>query len=250
MWYVVYAKIYFVSYHIQHTTYNIQSVIVGIDEAGRGPLAGPVVAGACHIPMELYRRRKAYGAWSPNKRVCSDDTIIGDSKALSGLQREKAYNWITQHCAWGFGIVSAERIDKIGILEATNEAMKQALSMLSEKITPTYLLVDGRDAFWFDYPHTSIIKGDDKEACIAAGSIIAKVTRDRLMIEASREFPQYGFEGHKGYGSAEHIAAIKKHGPCEMHRRSFLRNILNDSSFPQKELHPQSVSESSATVLR
>lgn len=179
--------------------------------------------------MELFRRRRSHGAWSPNKRACSDDTIIGDSKALTADQREKAYTWITQHCPWGFGLVSAEIIDRIGILEATNEAMRQALSMLAEKITPTYLLVDGRDAFWFDYPHTSIIKGDNKEACIAAGSIIAKVTRDRLMIDYAKEFPHYGFEGHKGYGSSDHIAAIKTHGPCEIHRRSFLRNILSDS---------------------
>lgn len=204
-------------------------VIVGIDEAGRGPLAGPVVAGACHIPLPLYNRRRSYGAWSPNKRACDDDIIIGDSKALSEAQREKAYTWITKHCAWGFGIVAAEAIDRIGILEATNIAMQQALKMLCEKITPTFLLVDGRDAFWFDYPHTSIIKGDDKEACIAAGSIIAKVTRDRLMIEAAKEFPLYGFEGHKGYGAATHIEAIKQHGPCAIHRRSFCRNILGNT---------------------
>jgi ribonuclease HII len=123
--------------------------------------------------------------------------------------------------------VSAEMIDKIGILEATNEAMRQALAMLSETMTPTHLLVDGRDAFWFEVPHTSIIKGDDKEACIAAGSIIAKVTRDRWMVDVAREFPVYGFEGHKGYGSSDHIAAIQKHGPCEIHRRSFLTRILN-----------------------
>ncbi len=209
------------------------AVIVGIDEAGRGPLAGPVVAGACHIPLPLYNRRRSYGAWSPNKRAISNDCIIGDSKALTADQREKAYVWITQNCPWGFGIVGADVIDRIGILEATNEAMRQALSMLSEKITPTYLLVDGRDAFWFDYPHSSIIRGDDKEACIAAGSIIAKVTRDRLMIEAAQEFPQYGFEGHKGYGSSDHIAAIKSYGPCVLHRRSYLRNILGETVLVQ-----------------
>lgn len=224
-------------------------MIVGIDEAGRGPLAGPVVAGACHIPLPLYNRRRSYGAWSPHKRAISDDIIIGDSKALTAHHREKAYTWITENCAWGFGIVSAETIDRIGILEATNEAMRVALAMVAEKITPTYLLVDGRDAFWFDYPHTSIIKGDDKEACIAAGSIIAKVTRDRLMMEASQKFPQYGFEGHKGYGSSDHIAAIKMHGPCALHRRSYLRNILSDSPFLQTTPSPKPVSESSATAL-
>lgn len=204
-------------------------VIVGIDEAGRGPLAGPVVAGACHIPHLLYRRRRAHGAWSPDKRASEDNVIIGDSKALSEPQREKAYAWITTQCPWGFGMVSAETIDRIGILEATNRAMQEALRILSETITPTYLLVDGRDAFWFDYPHSSIIRGDDTEACIAAGSIIAKVTRDRLMREASKDFPLYGFDGHKGYGSSDHIAAIKTHGPCAIHRKSFLRNILTET---------------------
>lgn len=205
------------------------AVIVGIDEAGRGPLAGPVVAGACHIPLPLYNRRRSYGAWSPHKRAIKNDCIIGDSKALTAEQREHAYAWITANCFWGVGMVSAEAIDRIGILEATNEAMRLALTMLSEKITPTYLLVDGRDAFWFDYPHTSIIRGDDLEPAIAAGSIIAKVTRDRLMIEAAQEFPQYGFEGHKGYGSSNHIAAIKEYGPCGIHRRSFLRNIFTNA---------------------
>lgn len=217
------------SYHLLHTSLLLDTpIIVGIDEAGRGPLAGPVAAGACHIPMELYRRRRSHGAWSPKKRACDDDIIIGDSKALSEAQREKTYAWIIENCPWGFGLVSADIIDRIGILEATNEAMRQALAMLSETITPTFLLVDGRDAFWFDYPHTSIIRGDDKEACIAAGSIIAKVTRDRLMIEAAKEFPLYGFEGHKGYGAATHIEAIKRHGPCAIHRRSFCRNILGN----------------------
>ncbi len=225
-------------------------MIVGIDEAGRGPLAGPVVAGACHIPLPLYNRRRSYGAWSPNKRAISNDLIIGDSKALTADQRERAYAWITEHCFWGYGIVSAEAIDRIGILEATNEAMRQALTMLAEKITPTYLLVDGRDAFWFDYPHTSIIRGDDLEPAIAAGSIIAKVTRDRLMVEAASEFPVYGFEGHKGYGSSNHIAAIKEHGPCAIHRRSFLRNILTSVESAQTIDIQSHIPESSATALR
>lgn len=124
---------------------------------------------------------------------------------------------------------SQEDVDRFGILQATENAMHQALSMLCEKITPTYLLVDGCDAFWFDFPHSSIIRGDDQEPAIAAASIIAKVTRDRMMCEHAKEFPQYGFERHKGYGSEEHINAIKTHGPCALHRKSFLRNILSFS---------------------
>lgn len=120
-------------------------------------------------------------------------------------------------------------IDRIGILAATELAMQQALSMLAKTITPTYVLVDGRDHFWFDYPHSSIVRGDDTEPTIAAASIIAKVTRDRLMIEAAAQFPMYGFDRHKGYGSEEHIAAIRNYGPCALHRKSFLRNIPMES---------------------
>jgi len=127
---------------------------------------------------------------------------------------------------WGIGESSHAVIDEFGILEATNRAMNQAVAMLAEKITPTYLLVDGRDKFWFDYPHTSIIRGDDSEPSIAAASIIAKVTRDKWMTEQAEKFPEYGFDSHKGYGSAEHMEAIRKYGPCELHRRSFLGRIL------------------------
>ncbi len=195
---------------------------MGIDEAGRGPLAGPVVAGACHISQELFRRRRAFGAWSPWKRKPANDVIIGDSKALASKEREIAYAWITEHCAFGYGMRSQEDIDCFGILAATERAMQAALRMLSKKITPTYLLVDGRDHFWFDYPHRSIVRGDGLEPCIAAASIIAKVTRDRMMMKHAKDFPQYGFERHKGYGSPEHLEAIKKFGPCKLHRYSFL----------------------------
>ena len=104
--------------------------------------------------------------------------------------------------------------------------MNQAVAMLAKKITPTYLLIDGRDKFWFDYPHTSIIRGDNSEPSIAAASIIAKVTRDKWMTEQAKKFPEYGFASHKGYGSTEHMDAIRKYGPCELHRRSFLGRIL------------------------
>jgi ribonuclease HII len=177
-------------------------VIVGIDEAGRGPLAGPVVAAACMLQGSLPCR-------------------IGDSKQMAVNERETACAILTAECPWGIGIVDADVIDRIGILEATQSAMQQAVAMLAERITPTYLLVDGRDKFWFDYPHSSIIRGDSLEPVIGAASIIAKVTRDRLMIEADATFPLYGFARHKGYGTPEHLDAIRQHGTCALHRRSF-----------------------------
>lgn len=209
-------------------------VIVGIDEAGRGPLAGPVYAGACAIPCELFRRRRHYKAWSPFKKIPDDDCILADSKQLEPAARERAFAWINQNCAWGVGFSTAKEIDEIGILAATEKAMNDALKMLEKVITPTSLLVDGRDAFFFPYPKVSIIGGDGLEPTIAAASIIAKVSRDRWMREQAKMYPQYGFEGHKGYGSLEHIDAIKKHGPCELHRLSFLTRILSSGPDPQQ----------------
>lgn len=185
------------------------AVIVGIDEAGRGALSGPVVAGAC-VLQEGFRWKK----------------LIKDSKQLTPEEREKAFIWIQEHCLYGYGLSTAEEIDTMGIVGATEKAMQNAVAMLAEKITPTYLLVDGRDKFWFDYPHTSIIRGDETESCISAGSIVAKVKRDHMMIEFAREFTVYGFEKHKGYGAPEHIAAIQNHGASVLHRKTFLRSIL------------------------
>lgn len=185
------------------------AIIAGIDEAGRGPLAGPVVAGACIEIPEL-----------------KNHPLIRDSKVLSEAQREEAFAWIEEHCLFGVGMSGHDVIDSLGILAATEQAMQQALAMLSEKKRPTYLLVDGRDKFWFDLPHTSIIDGDALEPCISAASIVAKVTRDRLMKEEAAKYPLYSFESHKGYAAPVHIEMIKKHGPCPIHRRTFLRNIL------------------------
>lgn len=195
------------------------SVICGIDEAGRGPLAGPVSAGAVHIPCAVEKHSK--GGWSIPGTTCR----LFDSKQLTEAERDTAFTWITTNCPHGISMVSAAEIDRIGILEATNQAMQEALAILEQTITPTYLLVDGRDAFWFNYPHSSLIGGDGLEACIAAASIIAKVTRDRFMKDADAEFPVYGFAGHKGYGAPLHIEAIKEHGPCVLHRKTYLRNI-------------------------
>ena len=194
--------------------------IVGIDEAGRGPLAGPVSAAACALECKVIKLRR--GIW----RIQKTKIIIGDSKMLTMRQREQAFAWLTANCAYGASMTSAVDIDTIGILAANERAMQESVTMLAKTKAPTYLLVDGKDAFWFDYPHTSIIGGDALEPCIAAASIIAKVTRDRWMHEAAKEFPQYGFDKHKGYASDEHFAALRKHGPCVLHRRTYLKKLL------------------------
>ncbi len=201
-------------------------VIAGIDEAGRGALAGPVVAGACVLPFELQKRRSARPHWSPFKKKPERDCIIADSKLMTPEERDYAYQWIITNCAFGAGVVGHDVIDRFGILHATQKAMLLALEELRSKAAVTELLVDGRDAFRFPLPHRSIIRGDSLEPCIAAGSIIAKVTRDRLMIEHANDHPRYGFETHKGYGAESHITAIKQHGPCAIHRATFLTRIL------------------------
>ena len=197
----------------------------GIDEAGRGALAGPVVAGACIVLPELFRRRSRRH-WSPHKRVPAADCLIADSKILPPEQREFSYAWITGHCAWGVGIVPADVIDDIGILRANERAMRLALEMLCATRRPESLLIDGNDRYSFSVPHRSIVRGDATEPAIAAASIIAKVTRDRLMRAHALTHGGYGFEGHKGYGSPEHIARIRELGPSPLHRASFLRNVL------------------------
>tara|TARA_Y100000310_G_C20638868_1_gene792750 strand:+ start:368 stop:934 length:567 start_codon:yes stop_codon:yes gene_type:complete len=184
---------------------TITPVIVGIDEAGRGALAGPVIAGACVLIPEL-----------------GDHSFIQDSKKLTPEIREEAYEWITQNCTWGIGIVDAEVIDAEGILSATEKAMQEALAVIEKSITPTYLLIDGRDKFWFNYPKSAVTRGDESEVCIAAASILAKVTRDRLMLKLAKKHP-YGFEEHKGYGTAEHFVAIERCGPSRLHRKTFLK---------------------------
>lgn len=186
---------------------SLRDVIVGVDEAGRGPLAGPVFAGACVLP---------------HRRIL---VRIADSKLMTLKERERAFAWIQKHCAFGFGFVAAQEIDRIGILVATELAMQQAIAMLARTVTPTFLLVDGRDRFWFAHPHRSIVRGDQSEKCIGAASIVAKVLRDRWMVDHAKVHPQYRFEANKGYGTAEHIALIRKHGPCVLHRRSFLKNV-------------------------
>ena len=185
------------------------TVIVGIDEAGRGALAGPVVAGACLLQESLFTH-----------------PLIADSKSLTPKQREEAFRWIEANCTFGYGVVEGNEIDSIGILAATEKAMNLALSMVEKRVKPTYLLIDGRDKFWFNYPHSSVIKGDESEPCISAGSIVAKVYRDQLMVAHSKTFPHYKFHEHKGYGAPVHIEAIQMFGTCPLHRHTFLRNII------------------------
>jgi ribonuclease HII len=189
------------------------AVIVGIDEAGRGALAGPVVAGACVLIDDLQQ-----------------NPLITDSKKLDPAQREEAFAWIEGNCTFGYGIVDGSEVDENGILACTEKAMNIALSMIEEKATPTYLLIDGRDKFWFNYPKSGVIRGDESEPCISAGSIIAKVTRDRLMIEYASEFPKYGFAEHKGYGAPRHLEALEMFGVCPLHRKTFLSNIKTAES--------------------
>lgn len=179
---------------------------LGIDEVGRGALAGPVVAAACALPP---------GPWPVR---------IGDSKQMSPEEREVSFAWLTQYCVHGIGRVEAVDIDLIGIMAATELAMQHAVKAVSISHPDLYLLVDGRDKFWFDHPHSSLVQGDTIEPCIGAASILAKVTRDRWMTELARRIAGYGFEQHKGYGSAEHMAAIRRLGPSAEHRKSFLRH--------------------------
>lgn len=200
-----------------------RALVAGVDEAGRGCLAGPVVAAACVLPNDA-----AYDAISPAPR-------IADSKILMPEEREAAYTWITAHCAYGIGSADAAMIDRSGILTATERAMQDAVAVLAKTVTPIALLVDGRDYFWFDYPVIRIVRGDQSERCIAAASILAKVTRDRMMVAHAADFSAFGFDAHKGYGTPEHRSAIARFGPCPLHRRTFLRNIpLSTSLSPGK----------------
>lgn len=189
--------------------YADYTYICGIDEVGRGPLAGPVVAGAVILPKDC------------------DILYINDSKQLTEKKREELYDVIMEQAvACAVGYASPERIDEINILQATYEAMREAIGKLSP--APTLLLNDAVKIPGVDIPQVSIIKGDAKSISIGAASIIAKVTRDRLMVEYDKLFPEYDFAGNKGYGSASHIAALKKYGPTPIHRRSFIKNFVEE----------------------
>ncbi len=187
--------------------YSGYSHICGIDEAGRGPLAGPVVAGAVILPKDC------------------DLLYINDSKKLSEKKREELYRAILEKAlCWGVGYASPQRIDEINILQATYEAMREAISKLHPQ--PDLLLNDAVTIPQVSIRQIPIIKGDAKSISIGAASIIAKVTRDRLMREYDQLFPGYGFAKNKGYGGEAHIEALKKYGPTPIHRKSFIHRFV------------------------
>jgi len=187
--------------------YREYDYICGIDEVGRGPLAGPVVAGAVILPRDC---RILY---------------VNDSKQLSEKKREELYEIIMEKAvACAVGYATPERIDEINILRATYEAMREAIGKLTPQ--PQILLNDAVTIPGVNIRQIPIIKGDAKSITIGAASIIAKVTRDRLMVEYDKVFPEYDFAGNKGYGSAAHIEALRKYGPTPIHRRSFIKNFL------------------------
>ena len=187
--------------------YKEYAYICGVDEVGRGPLAGPVVAGAVILPKDC---RILY---------------INDSKQLSEKKREELYEIIKEQAvAWAVGYASPERIDEINILQATYEAMREAIGALSPK--PELLLNDAVTIPQITIPQVPIIKGDAKSISIGAASIMAKVTRDRMMVEYDKVYPEYDFAGNKGYGSTGHIEALKKYGATPIHRKSFIKNLI------------------------
>lgn len=185
--------------------------IAGVDEAGRGPLAGPVYAAAVILPEGMLIEG------------------INDSKKLSEKKREELFDVICEKAsAYCIAEVSHTRIDEINILNATFEAMNKAVNGLN--IRPDYVLIDGNRIKGMEIPHETVVKGDAKSISIAAASILAKVSRDRVMYEMAKQYPLYGFDKHKGYGTKAHCDAILKYGACEIHRRSFLKKILGEKA--------------------
>lgn len=184
--------------------------VAGVDEAGRGPLAGPVVAAAVILPQVWQD-----GGFDERLRD------LNDSKQLTEAQREAYFAILTAHPEIRFGIatVDAAVLDRINILQATHRAMNEALAQLQPP--PEHVLVDGNPVKSLRFPQTALVKGDARSYSIAAASVLAKVTRDRMMLEFDRRFPGYGFAEHKGYGTPQHLAAIAGLGPCPIHRRSF-----------------------------
>ncbi|MBR5270552.1 MAG: ribonuclease HII, partial [Clostridia bacterium] len=182
----------------------------GVDEAGRGPLAGPVYAAAVILPQDFIIEG------------------LNDSKKLTEKRREELYDVIIQNAvAYSIFSVDEKRIDEINILNATYEAMNGAVNSLS--VVPDYVLIDGNSIKGMEIEYETVVKGDAKSASIAAASILAKVARDRYITEIAATYPQYGFEKHKGYGTAAHTEAILKYGPSPIHRRTFLKKLLGEN---------------------
>ena len=185
------------------------NVICGVDEAGRGPLAGPVCAAAVILPKHLQL---------PG---------LTDSKKLSDKKRRELFPLIREQAlAWGVGFASEAEVDEINILQATFLAMKRAMAQLS--LSPELALIDGNRETDFGLPVHTVVKGDSLSANIAAASILAKVSRDDYMLDMARQYPQYGFEIHKGYGTRAHYDALREFGSCPIHRRTFLRKFYGE----------------------
>ena len=184
--------------------------MAGVDEAGRGPLAGPVVAAAVILPAR----------WR-GSRIQADLRELNDSKQLTEAQREQFFDILTAHpeIQFGIAIVDSLTIDRVNILQATHRAMNDALAQLQPQ--PQHALVDGLPVNTLRVAQTALVKGDSLSYSIAAASVLAKVTRDRMMLDYEREFPGYGFAEHKGYGTPQHLTAIAELGPCAIHRKSF-----------------------------
>ncbi len=196
------------SFDKQFISENVR-IICGVDEAGRGPLAGPVVAGACVLPEDFY------------------EEMLDDSKKLSEKKRDRLYDIIKEKALfWGVGIATPEEIDEINILNASLLAMRRAID--NAGVTPDHVLVDGNQTRGFLQPATAIVGGDAKSPSIAAASILAKVTRDRMMTELDSVYPGYGLAGHKGYPTKSHKLAVYINGPSPCHRRSFLSFLERD----------------------
>ncbi len=186
-------------------------LLAGVDEAGRGPIAGPVVAAAVIFDKKTFHKE------------------INDSKQIPEKKREELFDWIVQNClCYGVGIIDHLEIEKINILQASLKAMRIAVSQLSKK--PNLILIDGNKSFPSEIKTKTIVKGDTKSFSIAAASIIAKVTRDKIMLEAHENFPEYSWNHNKGYATLEHRIAVKKFGVSPIHRKSFLSRILNEEN--------------------
>lgn len=200
-------------------------IIAGIDEAGRGALAGPVVAGAVIISQTVRK----------NPVHAEQIKAIKDSKVMTDAQRRASYEWITTHCDWATGIIFAQEIDLIGIKAATQKAMNEAVEKLLEQYPKKIdqLKVDGRDHFQFPIFSEDIVGGDGKVLEISAASIVAKVLRDDLMIDLDHKYPQFGFAHNKGYGATEHMALIDQGQYCPEHRQTYdpLKTFLHQGQF-------------------
>ena len=197
-------------WEIEHSHFDRGvKVICGVDEAGRGPLAGPVCAAAVILPPDL------------------EIPGLNDSKKLTDKRRRELFPIIKEQAiAYGIGLAGHDEIDEINILQATYLAMERAIQALSVK--PELALIDGNRAKDFGIPVETVVKGDSRSASIAAASVLAKVTRDDLMLELAEQYPQYGFEIHKGYGTKAHYAALTEHGPCPIHRMTFLKKFYGE----------------------